>query len=198
MKALNTVVESLIQGKSGFTTLSSARLVQTLQSQMIQDQTFSGRSSEEIATAIFAAMDKQLADYHAQTGATLLRPDLSKITAEKVALHLPPREVVNNITAIRPDVVIAAPKPPGVVGTFKKMSGADQVGIGLSAMLAGMSLYSGIASAVGIYKSTQNKGEDTAPVPLSTYGLTAAQLLLGVGMAVLTHHHYQAAAGAVR
>lgn len=198
MKALNTVIESLIQGKSGFTTLSGARLVQTLQPQMLQNQMFSGRSSEEIATAIFAAMDKQLADYHEQTGATLLRPDISKITAEKVAFHLPPREVVNNITVIRPDVVISTPKSPGMVETFRKMPGAEQVGIGLSAMLAGMSLYAGIASAVNIYKSTQNKGEDAAPVPLSTYGLTAAQLLLGVGMAVLTHHHYQAAAASIR
>lgn len=66
----------------------------------------------------------------------------------------------------------------------------DAVWVGIYSLMAGMSLYEGIVRGVRAMNSPQQGDE---PRPFMPYMLSAAQVAIGVGMAVLAHNHYQTA-----
>ncbi len=166
--------------------------------------------------AIQAGLDKLIATKGRETthGAAIqsLKPKLLNISSGDILKSLPnvvpgPEAPAYNADVVamlrnraeaKPESVVSKPASKGILENFKQLPKEHQLGIGISALITGMSLYSGITSAVQLVKASNSDTEVKPEIPFSAYAMTAAQLMIGVGMAALTHHQYTQSTSALR
>lgn len=151
---------------------------------------FAGRSDEEIADAIIKTIASQF-DEAANKGTTLLRPNLSAINVDTVAKHFSERVLPDNVVPIKSGVQISEPKSASFLDKFGRLSASEKLHVGIPALFAGLSLASGVSSALQIYNAKKNAGQEAVEIPTSAYAYTAIQLLLGTGLAVLSHANFK-------
>lgn len=70
-----------------------------------------------------------------------------------------------------------------------RFGAVDYAVMGVSALTAASSIYSGIAHLTNAKKQAEANGEQ-ASVPFSAYAVAGLQLMIGLGIALIAHHQY--------